>query len=112
MSQYLSDKMQVERLIIENLDENGKFDMKGIAVDVVALLEAARHSGVETGIKRATGGYSYTMPMKSVRTRNTAFKLYAVKFFNSKIKERRTALLLQLKNEQQSRGGDEVKDKE
>lgn len=65
-----------------------------------SLIDAARKEGIENGIKRATGGYSWSMPMKSVRARNTAFKLYAVKFFNGKIKERREALLLQLNNEQ------------
>jgi len=61
-------------------------------------LEAAIREAERRGILKATGDYSYTMPMKSARTRNTAFKLYAVKFFNSKIRERREALLLQLKN--------------
>lgn len=31
-------KEQVERLIIENQNEDGTFDMKGIATDVVALI--------------------------------------------------------------------------
>lgn len=70
------------------------------AKDQAEMWPEAYREGVENGIKRATGSYSYSMPMKSVRTRNTAFKLYAVKFFNGKIKERREALLLQLKNEQ------------
>lgn len=48
------------------------------------------------GVIAATGGYSYQKPMKSMRTRSTAFKLYAVKFFNGEIKKRRELLLASL----------------
>lgn len=54
----------------------------------------------ERGIKKATGGYFYNMPIKSVRSRNTAFKLYAVKFFNGEIKKRRERLLAELTQQQ------------
>lgn len=40
--------------------------------------------------------YTYRMPIKSVRNRNTAFKLYAVKFFNGKVKERLERRIAQL----------------
>lgn len=49
-------------------------------------------------VHKDLGGLPLTMPIKSVRTRNTAFKLYAVKFFNSKIKERRERQLATLKS--------------
>jgi hypothetical protein len=48
------------------------------------------------GVLDATGGYSYQKPMKSMRTRSTAFKLYAVKFFNGEIRKRRELLLSSL----------------
>lgn len=102
---------QMDLRIIENLREllpaefldavGAKEDdfYPGIIEMVKRLVLEGRYQGIENGIRRATGGYSWSMPMKSVRTRNTAFKLYAVKFFNGKIKERREALLAQLKNE-------------
>ena len=61
-------------------------------------LDQAVQEARKDQIHKDLGGYSYTMPIKSVRTRNTAFKLYAVKFFNSKIKERRERALDHLKN--------------
>jgi hypothetical protein len=65
----------------------------GLAADIAKLITEARIDQVHKDL----GGYSYSMPMKSMRTRNTAFKLYAVKFFNTKIKERRESQLAQLK---------------
>lgn len=50
-------------------------------------------------VHKCLSGQSFTMPMKSMRTRNTAFKLYAVKFFNTKIKERRERRLQALNEE-------------
>ena len=43
-------------------------------------------------IGEATAGESYTMPIKSMRTRNTAFKVYANKHFNNRMKQRRERL--------------------
>lgn len=63
---------------------------------MTALLAKAERRG----IKKATGGYYYEMPIKSMRSRNTAFKLYAVKFFNGEIKKRRERLLAALQAEE------------
>jgi hypothetical protein len=61
------------------------------------LLNQSRNDGYKQGVIDATGGISYPMPIpvpiKSMRTRNTAFKKYAVKYFNGKIQERRERLL-------------------
>lgn len=40
-------------------------------------------------VNTVVGGDSFIMPMRSMRTRNTAFKKYATKYFNTRIKERR-----------------------
>lgn len=49
-------------------------------------------------INKDLGGQSFHMPIKSARNRNTAFKLYAIKFFNGTIKKRREQQLDKLTN--------------
>ena len=48
-------------------------------------------------VHKDLGGLPLTMPIKSMRNRNTAFKRYGVKMFNTKIKERREAQLAKLR---------------
>lgn len=67
-------------------------------------LNALIEKKVREAVNEATQPYHYTMPIKSVRTRNTAFKLYAVKFFNGNIKKRRERLLAQLQDNQAKEG--------
>lgn len=50
---------------------------------------AAYAAAVERDVAALTQQYFYVMPPKSVRSRTTAFKLYATKFFNSEIKKRK-----------------------
>jgi hypothetical protein len=66
-----------------------------------ALIESKVLEGKIEQVHKDLGGYSYTMPIKSVRTRNTAFKLYAVKFFNGVIAKRREKQLAELQSGRQ-----------
>lgn len=50
------------------------------------------------GVIDATGGLAIPNLMNHQKSRNTAFKKYAIKFFNTKIKERRERLLSALGN--------------
>ena len=91
------------RIQVIDAVSQGRIIHESQIVAVEQLIQArervAERRGIKKGIIRTTSDYSYTVPMKSMRTRNTAFKLYAVKFFNSRIKERRQALLQQLRQE-------------
>jgi hypothetical protein len=81
---------EAERIVIDAvLDIMSLYNLMGLIGQMMS--EVRRDQ-----IGKDLGGYSYTMPIKSVRTRNTAFKLYATKFFNSKIKERRERQLAAL----------------
>lgn len=69
-----------------------------------AYIEQEVRKAEENAIKRATAPYPYTMPMKSMRSRNTAFKLYAVKFFNGNIRKRHDSMLAALHSPKDTEG--------
>jgi hypothetical protein len=62
-----------------------------------ALIASKVLEAEERTVKQALQPYSYSMPMRSARSRNTAFKPYAVKFFNGNVKKRRERMLAELK---------------
>lgn len=76
-----------------------RYDVVDIKEAKAAVL-AHEQEAVLAAINQATQPYYYNMPIKSVRSRNTAFKLYAVKFMNSKLKERRELMIAKLKEQQ------------
>jgi hypothetical protein len=67
-----------------------------INAKITELLVEARTNQINKDLQ----GYPYSMPMKSMRSRNTAFKLYAVKFFNGEIGKRKERQLAQLQASQ------------
>jgi hypothetical protein len=61
-----------------------------------AAVDAAVQAARVKQIHKDLYSYSYSMPPRSTRNRNTAFKLYAVKFFNGVVKKRRESQLAAL----------------
>lgn len=78
------------------LDDTEWKDMFGNEQGLYGFIAAQCAAARRKEAKECLQPYYYAMPMKSTRTRNTAFKLYAVKFFNTKAKERLQRRLEQL----------------
>lgn len=74
------------------LDDPSIKEMKPYIQPILDLIDTK----VKEAVNRATQPYNYQMPSKAFRSRNTAMKLYATKFMNSKLKERRQLLLDEL----------------
>ena len=67
---------------------------------LLALIEKEKVGARKDQIGKDLSGIQYILPVRSVRTSNTAMKKYAVKFFNGEIAKRRNHQLAQLKGEQ------------
>jgi len=76
------------------INKGGGIGFEETKVRLSALLVKSRRQA----ILEATGGMSFNMPMRSMRTRNTAFKKYAVKYFNSTIEKRSARMLTALQS--------------
>lgn len=63
-----------------------------------STIESGIDAKVKAAIIDATQPINYNSQMRSMRNSSTAYKKYAIKYFNTKIKERRERLLNKLGN--------------